>query len=297
MTLVRAAGGLITREGPHGIEVVVVHRPAYDDWSFPKGKLDPGEDELACALREVQEETSLRCKVRADLGGVTYVDGQGRPKVVRYWHMRPKKGEELAPSHEIDDARWVPVAVAEPLLSYTHDRTLLRRLSGEPAVGQPVAVYLIRHVKAGERETWTEPDELRPISKTGRKQALRLVATLGHVGCTRLVSSPFLRCIQTIEPLADAIDVGIDVASELGEGRPISGAEAWVLAVAADGPAALSTHGDIVEGLVGSFAARGVPVVEDPDVRGFPKGGVWRLDVHDGQIRRVTTVATGSVPG
>lgn len=290
MTLVRAAGGLITREGPHGVEVVVVHRPAYDDWSFPKGKLDPGEDELACALREVREETSLRCKVLADLGGVTYVDGQGRPKVVRYWHMRPKKGEELEASHEIDDARWVPPAVAEPLLSYTHDRTLLRRLSGEPADGAPVAVYLIRHVQAGERAAWTEPGELRPISKTGRKQALRLVRLLGHAGCTRLVSSPHLRCIQTIEPLADALGVGIDVASELGETQPIAGAEAWVLAVAADGPAVLSTHGDIVEGLVASLVERGVPFVDDGDVGGFPKGGVWRLDVHDGKVRRVTAV-------
>jgi 8-oxo-dGTP diphosphatase len=288
VTLVRAAGGLVTREGEHGPEVVVVHRPAYDDWSFPKGKLDPGEDELACALREVHEETDLRCKVVADLGGISYVDGQGRPKVVRYWRMHPKKGERLRASHEIDEARWVPIAVAEPLLSYTHDRTLLRRLSGEPAPGTPVPVFLIRHVKAGDRDAWREPDELRPVSKTGRKQALRLVRLLGHAGCSRLVSSPYLRCIQSLEPLAETLGLDIDIAVELGEGQPIPGAEAWILAVATDGPAALSTHGDVVDGVLSNLAARGVPFVDHQELRRIPKGGVWRLDVHDGHVRRVT---------
>jgi 8-oxo-(d)GTP phosphatase len=296
MTLVRAAGGLVTREGQHGLEVAVVHRPAYDDWSFPKGKLDDGEDELACALREVHEETDLRCKVLRDLGGITYVDGQSRPKVVRYWHMRPKKGETLRASHEIDDARWVPIAVAEPLLSYTHDRTLLRRLTGEPSDSAAIPVYLIRHVKAGERHAWTEPDELRPISKTGRKQALRLVRVLGNLPITRLVSSPYLRCIQTIEPLADALDLPIDVAAELGEGRPVAGAEAWVLASAADGAAVLSTHGDIVEGIVGGLADREVPFEGEDLVSGYPKGAAWRLDVRDGLVRKVTVVPPPSGP-
>ncbi|HEX6843968.1 MAG TPA: NUDIX hydrolase [Actinomycetota bacterium] len=290
MTLVRAAGGLVTRDGDHGLEVVVVHRPAYDDWSFPKGKLDPGEDELACALREVHEETDLRCKPVADLGGISYVDGQGRPKVVHYWHMRPKKGQTLRASHEIDEARWVPIAVAEPLLSYTHDRTLLRRLSGEPATGIPVPVFLVRHVKAGEREAWREPDELRPVSKTGRKQAMRLVRLLGQAGCIRLVSSPYLRCIQTLEPLADALGLDVDVATELGEGQPVAGAEAWILAVATDGAAVLSTHGDIVAGVLDRLAEREVPFVGEDEVDGLPKGGVWRLDVHDGHVRRVTAL-------
>ena len=95
MSLVRAAGGVVTREGPAGLEVVLVHRPAYDDWSFPKGKLETGEDELACALREVQEEAGLECRVDGDLGAIAYVDGQGRPKVVRYWHLSASDGAEV----------------------------------------------------------------------------------------------------------------------------------------------------------------------------------------------------------
>lgn len=295
MSLVRAAGGVVVREGDQGLEVVLVHRAAYGDWSFPKGKLDGDEEELEAALREVEEETSLRCKVGADLGGITYVDGQGRAKVVRYWQMRPRKKSSLRAANEIDDARWVPLALAEPMLSYTHDRTLLRRLVGEPVVGEPVPVFLIRHVKAGERSGWPEPDELRPISKIGRRQAWHLARALRGTSLTRLVSSPFLRCIQTLEPIAAASGLPIDVAAELGEGRPVAGAEAWILAAAADGAAVLSTHGDIVEGLLTGLADRGVPLVDIEAAKGYPKGGVWRLDVHDGSVRRVSAVPTKSV--
>jgi 8-oxo-dGTP pyrophosphatase MutT (NUDIX family)/phosphohistidine phosphatase SixA len=287
VTLVRAAGGLITREGPDGTEVVVVHRPAYDDWSFPKGKLESGEDEIVAALREVEEETRLVCAPRDDLGAITYVDGRGRPKIVRYWRMETDDPARLHGAHEVDEARWVPVAIAEPLLSYPHDRTLLRRLAGDPVDGVPVPVHVIRHAKAGDRSAWGEPDELRPISKTGRRQSARLAERLARVGVTRLVSSPFLRCIQTLEPLAEELDLDIDVVAELGEGQPAAGAEAWALAAAADGPAAMCTHGDVLVGLIERLRVQRVPTGETADA-GYAKAGAWRLDVLDGRVHRAT---------
>jgi 8-oxo-dGTP diphosphatase len=287
VTLVRAAGGLIAREGPKGLEVVLVHRPAYGDWSFPKGKLEPGEDEPSTALREVKEETGLSCELTDDLGAITYVDGRGRPKVVRYWRMVAPPGAEPAASHEVDDARWVPVPVAEPMLTYPHDRTLLRRLTGEPSSGEAVPVYVIRHTKAGERQGWNEPDELRPMSKTGRKQAAKLVASLEHVPFTRFVSSPYLRCLQTMDLFTDRWGIDVDLAPELAEDQPWEFAEAWVIAAAADGPAALCTHGDIMQDLIEGLLARGVPLGGDDEV-GYRKGTAWRLDVRDGRIIRAS---------
>jgi 8-oxo-dGTP diphosphatase len=124
--IVRAAGGLVCREGVDGrVEIVLVHRPAYDDWAFPKGKLHRGESERDAALREVEEETGLRCRLTREVGTTAYVDARGRPKTVRYWQMTPLDGV-LAPANEIDDARWVALADASTLLTYARDRELLR---------------------------------------------------------------------------------------------------------------------------------------------------------------------------
>jgi 8-oxo-dGTP diphosphatase len=125
---VRAAGGLVRRLGAGGaFEVLVVHRPAYDDWSFPKGKLEPGENEEEAALREVEEETGLRCTLDREVATTSYRDGRGRAKTVRYWLMTAVGGELVA-ANEIDDARFVPVSHAANLLTYARDRELLASL-------------------------------------------------------------------------------------------------------------------------------------------------------------------------
>jgi 8-oxo-dGTP diphosphatase len=125
---VRAAGGLVVREGANGGEILIVHRPAYGDWSYPKGKLEPGEREEEAAVREVEEETGLRCRLDRELATTRYEDARGRPKTVRYWLMTPVAGM-LAPANEIDDARFVSVAEARGLLTYERDRELLDLLA------------------------------------------------------------------------------------------------------------------------------------------------------------------------
>jgi len=131
--IVRAAGGLVFRRGDDGaVEVVLVHRAAYDDWSFPKGKLNPREREQDAALREVEEETSLVCSLGREAGITEYRDPDGRPKTVRYWEMAPVAGT-LRPANEIDGARWVPLAQAPAQLTYVRDRELLRDLPFAPA--------------------------------------------------------------------------------------------------------------------------------------------------------------------
>jgi 8-oxo-dGTP pyrophosphatase MutT (NUDIX family) len=123
--VVRAAGGVPVRDGVDGLEVLVVHRPHYDDWSFPKGKCDLGESYEACAVREVEEETGLRCVLEDSLPSTSYHDSKGRPKRVHYWRLRVTGGA-LAFDHEVDEARWVRVDEAARLLTYERDLAVLR---------------------------------------------------------------------------------------------------------------------------------------------------------------------------
>jgi 8-oxo-dGTP diphosphatase len=119
---VQAAGGVILRDG----KVCVIHRPDYEDWSLPKGKLDAGESHEDAALREVHEETGLRCTLGPELSSQDYTDRKGRPKTVRWWAMQVVADEGLTPSEEVDERRWIPVAQAETFLTYEHDRELVR---------------------------------------------------------------------------------------------------------------------------------------------------------------------------
>ena len=132
---VKASGGVVWRrtEDGAGVELVVVHRPRYDDWSLPKGKLDPGEGWETAALREVEEEVGLRCRLGEELPPVYYRDNKGREKAVRYWLMQPEDGAApFTPNDEVDEMRWVEVEDAVALLSYPHDAELVRT-AGERA--------------------------------------------------------------------------------------------------------------------------------------------------------------------
>jgi 8-oxo-dGTP diphosphatase len=131
---VKASGGVVWRRTPAGaLELVVVHRPRYDDWSLPKGKLDRGESWEDAALREVLEEVGLRCRLGPELPPVRYRDNKGRDKAVRYWLMEPEDGDApFTPNDEVDEMRWLDVEAATALLSYPHDVELVRA-AGESA--------------------------------------------------------------------------------------------------------------------------------------------------------------------
>jgi 8-oxo-dGTP diphosphatase len=121
---VRAAGGLVVRAGL----VAVVHRPRYDDWSLPKGKLDPGESWEEAAVREVQEETGIRARIAGELDPAHYTDRKGRPKTVRWYRMDVEGTDPFEPDHEVDELRWLAPQEALTLVSYDHDRSLLETL-------------------------------------------------------------------------------------------------------------------------------------------------------------------------
>jgi 8-oxo-dGTP diphosphatase len=123
---VKAAGGVVWRSAGDGVEIVVVHRPRYDDWSLPKGKLDKGESWEQAALREVEEEVGLRCRLGDELEPVAYEDRKGRTKVVRYWLMEPEGDPGFEPNDEVDEMRWLSPGDAEGELSYPRDAELVR---------------------------------------------------------------------------------------------------------------------------------------------------------------------------
>jgi 8-oxo-dGTP diphosphatase len=122
-----AAGGVVVRDGEEGLEVAVIHRPKYDDWSLPKGKLEPGEEWEAAALREVEEETGMRCELGRELDPTRYRDRKGRDKLVRWWEMRRLSGE-FAVTDEVDELRWVTPHAARDLLDFDHDRELVQAI-------------------------------------------------------------------------------------------------------------------------------------------------------------------------
>jgi 8-oxo-(d)GTP phosphatase len=288
--VVRAAGGVVRRRvADGGSEVVLVHRPAYDDWSFPKGKLEDGETEADAAVREVEEEAGLRSTLGRELGTVSYVDNRGRPKTVRYWEIVVDDDALPVAGHEIDEARWVRVEEAEQLLSYPHDRDVLSRAIGADRAVATVPMYLVRHVRAEPRGSWREPDELRPISRSGRRQAERLVGVFEGLPLTRLLSSPFVRCIQSLESVADARGIEIELSEALSEGQDPSRALDLLVAAATDGPAALSTHGDVMTLLIEDLIGRGIQ--PENGETGFKKGCIWTLGVLDGEVVTATYVA------
>jgi 8-oxo-dGTP pyrophosphatase MutT (NUDIX family) len=123
--IVRAAGGIVVRTRADGsAEVALVHRPSYDDWTFPKGKRVLDEEDPQTALREVEEETGLVCRLHREVGAIRYRDRKDRPKTVVYWLMTPVGGD-FQPSHEVDEVRWLPIERAGDVLTYQHDRSLL----------------------------------------------------------------------------------------------------------------------------------------------------------------------------
>lgn len=212
-----AAGAVVSRKGP---QVLLVHRPKYDDWSFPKGKVDPGEHPVAAAVREVAEETGVDVRLGPPLPEHLYLVGNGtvRPKRVHWWAARATGCDDVSgyhPNAEIDEVRWVSPAAAHDLLTWDRDRELLALWERVRKRSTPLVV--LRHAKARARGGWTGDDRERPLSEAGGLQAEELVPMLGAYGVSRVVSSSSRRCWTTVAPYADVLGTEVEVHDELSE--------------------------------------------------------------------------------
>jgi len=207
-----AAGAVVLRRGQ---QVLLVHRPRYNDWAFPKGKLDPGEQPAAAAVREVAEETGVHVRLGAPLLPQRYPVAGGRTKIVHYWVGRAVGDEDVSgylANHEIDDVAWVPVEQAFETLSYAFDRETLRESRHLRRKTQ--ALVVLRHGDARSRKSWRRDDRQRPLVALGTLQAQRLVPLLAAYDVATLATSSSLRCVQTVAPYADT--TGCELTTEDG---------------------------------------------------------------------------------
>ncbi len=209
----RAAGGVVWRPGPAGDrEIVLVHRPRFDDWSLPKGKRKRGEHPLAAACREVSEETGVRPSVGPRLPTVSYSVWAGDAlvdKVVDYWAMSVAADGGFTAGAEVDALAWLPVDQALDRLSYAHDLRVVTTFGELPPLRAPIV--LVRHAPAGEPGSWPGPDTERPLDPSGLARAKELADLLTCFTPARLISASPRRCVQTLEILAAVVDVPIEV--------------------------------------------------------------------------------------
>jgi 8-oxo-(d)GTP phosphatase len=251
-------------------EVLLVHRPRYGDWTFPKGKLESDESYEECALREVQEETGFQCKLLRELTGTRYLDRRGRPKTVRYWEMEILSGE-FRTTNEVDQIRWLSLSEASMLLSYDHDLAMLEEIAD--AELQRATILLFRHASAGNRKEWKGDDKLRPLDDKGRRQALEVAETLVRYPIKRVCTSPYVRCVQSVEPLAERLGLEIEEVDELAEGATLSDVKELVARLNGQ-LSVLCTHGDVSERIIGTG-------------RPNKKGAIWVVEDFEGELRPI----------
>lgn len=289
---VLAAGTLPWRRRRGRLEVALVHRPRYDDWSWAKGKLDPGESFPAAARRETLEETGLRVRLGHPLPTTTYTvgsNGRSAVKEVRYWAAEVTGGDGGL-VHEVDEVAWLTATEAAHRLSYAHDRAQLEGLVAADEQGAlstwPLA--LLRHAKARPRSEWRQEDALRPLDAAGHAQAADLVPLLEAYGITRLVTSPSTRASDTLAPYALATGGRLRPKpglSEEGHSKNPAKARHHVQRLLERGvPAAACSHGPVLPDLVACLLERVDPtfapglvarsVVEDILDAGLAKGEV-----------------------
>jgi 8-oxo-dGTP diphosphatase len=211
---VLAAGVVISRKGK---QVLLVHRPRYDDWSFPKGKLDRGEHPAVAAVREVAEETGVHVRLGRRLTDQRYPNG-ARMKTVHYWEGWAVGDDDVdgyLVNDEIDEVAWVPIAEAMERLTYPRDRdTLAEARSGSKRTR---ALAVVRHGAARSRKAWRGDDRRRPLLRAGELQAQRLVPLLAAYDATRIVTSSSTRCLQTVAPYADTTGWPVEEQAGLSE--------------------------------------------------------------------------------
>jgi 8-oxo-dGTP diphosphatase len=293
---IEAAGGVLWRPAPGGagIEVALVHRPKYDDWSIPKGKLTADEHPVVGAIREVWEETGFTGIAGRPLGEIGY-DKDGAPKRVRYWAMQVEHGH-FTPNDEVDQIMWLPPREARRHLSPDRDQRILVGLEVEALTTWPC--ILVRHGSAGERSSWQGDDRERPLDALGDDQAQALVPLLSAYGVGRVLSADVLRCMETIGPYAGVAHLTVEsepLVSEAGYAQhPDLALDRLLEIIDGQTAAVICSQGKTLPSLISSvISSLGGAAMEDPSVR---KGGLVALHLRRDEDKRSRLVGVEQFP-
>ena len=210
-----AAGAVLWRKSEKKkIEVLIIHRPKYDDWTFPKGKAEVAEPLIACAYREVLEETNIETAFGPYLGEVEYLTNDGKKKV-SFWSAKVVKEKDFKPNTEVDQLKWVEVTKVKEMLTLDTDRKILEQfLQIEP---DTKPLVLLRHAKAVTRDEWQGEDDDRPLDSYGQNQAKRLLAMYQVFNLEQIHSSDAVRCYDTVVAIAKGLNIKLEVTGKLSE--------------------------------------------------------------------------------
>jgi len=278
--VITASGGLVFRTTSKGkLKVLLAHRPRYDDWALPKGKADKGETPEETAVREVLEETGVHCRIVAPIGSTRYRIDKG-VKEVRWFAMRPLPDSPgFAKNKEVDEIRWLNRKKAKALCDYESDRRLIAD-AGLKRLSQTGTLFLLRHGAAGDRSNWEGVDAIRPLTKKGRRQSEALAESLKNRGIEKIYTSPYTRCVQTVEPLSEAIGAKVIEHDALAEGPDIDAA--YDLADELVGyNAVLCSHGDVIPAVINRMMWAGLTL----ESRFYcSKGSIWEVDLDGGRF-------------
>lgn len=280
--IVRAAGGLIFRRSPKGkLKLLIAHRPRYDDWSLPKGKADKGETPEETAVREVLEETGSHCRIVAPLETSRYRISSG-VKEVQWYAMRPLPDSPgFRPNDEIDEIKWVSRKQALEALDYENERNLVAKASFKRLL-QTGKIHLYRHATAGDRTKWEGDDRERPLTKSGRLQAAAVAERLRGAGIERVVTSPYRRCVESVEPLAEVTGAKIEIDEGLAEGPDIDAAYNVVDSLVGCN-AVVCSHGDVIPAVINRMMWAGLTL----DSRFYcSKGSIWEVGLDGGRFTK-----------
>jgi len=314
--VIRAAGAVVWRGDIASPEVLVVHRPKYDDWTLPKGKALPAEPSPQTAVREVHEETGVWIALGRPLPPQGYLRGM-RPKRVDYWaatmseppgdggptgpvHDRggsshppalppPGSGagrdgatdERFVPNHEVDAIEWLPLDRAQDRLTYPRDAEMLAALLEVPIATAPY--IFLRHAYAGSPEAWLGDDSQRPLDEAGYEQAATLAKVLACYGSAQVLSSPAVRCTQTVAPYAALMRRPLETTPALAVDVPYQDAvEELGELLSAESPVILCGHGEVLPALV-TWACAALGAAPPIDAS-LGKGAFWALHVAKGAV-------------
>lgn len=305
---VLAAGAVLWRVEHGRIEVALIHRPRYDDWSWPKGKLDPGEDFPQACVREVEEETGLRCRLGIPLPASEYLLPRGERKVVRYWAAEVVGGHGRL-EHEVDQVEWLPGRQARRRLSHPRDAEQLDAVLEARRRGtlDTWPLVVVRHAHALSRSQWSRDDWLRPLSDSGRRRSHDIAPLLAAYDVQQVISSSAVRCQQTVAPFLE--DAGVPLHTKKGLSEEGFDAEPHKVlrhlekALVRGAPVALCSHRPLLPSLLtalsgraaaGSAASRAL----DGAVEGMDKGEVLVCQMSgSGHDATVVAVERHRLPG